>query len=106
MATSDWQIVQKILDRTGQQGNGEKAREIARVLSGRIHQRGRAKLTNVCVESKLLSLMRLDRFDLGASIDRVFVHCSKPVFSKFGAPGCSDSLRASPLAYPHQVLFA
>jgi hypothetical protein len=46
MATSDWQIVEKILDRTGQQGNGEKAREIARVLSRRIHQRGREKLTN------------------------------------------------------------
>jgi hypothetical protein len=46
MATSDWQIVQKILDRTGQQGNGEKDEKIARVLSRRIHQRGRVKLTN------------------------------------------------------------
>jgi hypothetical protein len=46
MTIPDWQVVQKILDRTGQQADGEKAREIARVLSRRIHLREREKLTN------------------------------------------------------------
>ena len=40
---------------------------------------------HVCLVCRLFPLMRLDRLNLGAPIDRVFVHCSKPVFSKFGA---------------------
>lgn len=56
--------------------------------SVRINSRAVSTFTvdiHVCVECRLLSLMRLDRFDFGAPIDRVLVHCSKPVFSKLGA---------------------
>ncbi len=40
---------------------------------------------HVCLECRLFPLMRLDRLNLGASIESVLVHCSKPVFSEFGA---------------------
>jgi hypothetical protein len=40
---------------------------------------------HVCLVCRLFPLMRLNCLDPGAPIDSVLVHCSKPVFSKFGA---------------------
>ena len=53
---------------------------------------------HVCMICRLFPLMRFDRLDLGTPIDRVLVHCSKPVFSKFGASAAathSGSSRSS-----------
>jgi hypothetical protein len=45
MAIPDWKIVQEILDQTGSQSSGVKAREIVKVLGKRIRQRERQRLS-------------------------------------------------------------